>query len=160
FFQQLPASSSSGTPDIIAQLTEALENLMVVQSVGRVQMPTTTMFGRQRQDQGTPIVFKGKLLADAEVVYPTIEERFNKYDYTPRLQREGDDDILVALDGIVTGRKISSPAWVHGLLLVITIITTMLSGAAFQGYNFDSLVRQFNLHHYSDVLRILGYGAP
>ncbi|HVO43915.1 MAG TPA: site-2 protease family protein, partial [Aggregatilineales bacterium] len=152
---------AKAAPDIIQQLTEALENLMEIESAGRAMERNFDMFGRPRPVDSNTIIIRGKLLADADKLYPVISDNFRKLGYTPALQREGETDIVVAFDGIIKGREISSPAWLHGLLLVVTLLTTTLSGAAFQGYDLNVIVTQVvELRHFSYLLRVLGAGAP
>src|SRR5438067_8379040 len=105
--------------DIVERLAGALDGVMSIDEVKRID--------RRRQ---SAIVFKGTLLGDAEALYPLIADRFKTLGYTAALQREGKADVALAVEGLLVARGLSSPGWVHALLLLLTIFTTTMSGAA------------------------------
>jgi len=130
------------------RLTQALDGLMLIQEV-------------KRDERRPVIVYRGTLLRDAEDLYPVIAERFKAIGYTPMMRREGQTDIVAAVEGLIVARRFSTPGWVHGLLLLVTIITTMLSGAGFQGYTFDALLREVTRYHnYGYIWTMMQAGAP
>src|SRR5215470_2373128 len=73
-----PQSRFSPPPDDVGRLTEALQGLFYVEQAEQVDKP-----------RAHAIVLKGKLLGDAEALYPTIAERFNTLGYTPTMERRG-----------------------------------------------------------------------
>src|SRR5215475_10088730 len=100
------SESSSGEPpdsvisrpvpvqsDIIERLAGALDGMMSIDETKRVD--------RRRQ---SVIVFRGKLLGDAEVLYPAIAERFKALGYTASLQRQGQTDVALAAQGLMVAR--------------------------------------------------------
>jgi Zn-dependent protease len=130
------------------RLTQALDGLMLIQDV-------------KRDERRPVIVYRGTLLRDAEDLYPVIAERFKAIGYTPMMRREGQTDIVAAVEGLMVARRFSTPGWVHGLLLLVTIVTTMLSGAGFQGYTFDALMREVTRYHnYGYIWTMMQAGAP
>ncbi len=144
----LPAASPQ--PDIVEQLSDALAGLLVIQNIQRVEARRTSAF-----------VFRGRLLGDAQELYPIISDRFKTLGYTPLMERRGEQDIVVAVEGLVVGRRFASPAWVHALLLLVTIVTTVLSGAQFQGYRMDILVREvFRRGNFEFLWTVFLAGAP
>jgi Zn-dependent protease len=148
-------------PDIIQQLSDTLENLMTIESARRAMTPNVDMFGRARPVASNTIIIRGHLLAEADKLYPIIAANFKQLGYTATLQREGDYDLVVAFDGIITGRKINSPRWLHGLLLVITLLTTTLSGAGFEGYDMNGIAQEvFRRGHLNYLLKVFSAGAP
>jgi Zn-dependent protease len=136
--------------DIVERLAHSLDGMMSIDEVKRVD--------RRRQ---SAIVFRGTLLGDAETLYPMIAERFKALGYTASLQRQGKTDVALAVEGLLVARGLSSPGWVHALLLLMTIFTTTMSGAAFQGYTLNRLVLQvFTLHHPAYLWTVIQAGAP
>ncbi len=143
--QTRPAFPQADNEDRLAQ---ALDGLMLIQEV-------------KRDERRPVIVYRGTLLGDAEDLYPVIAERFKALGYTPMLRREGQLDIVAALEGLMVARRFSTPGWVHALLLIVTILTTTLSGAGFQGYDFDALLRELTRYHnWGYIGTMIRAGAP
>ncbi len=135
---------------IIEQLTNALTGLFSVQDAQHMVA---------RRSSG--VILRGTLLGDADEVYPVIAQRFRSLGYTPTLQRDRKSDIIVAAEGLQVARRFSTPAWVHGLLLVLTIISTTLGGAGFQGYTLDLISREVLIrHNWAYLWTIIQTGAP
>jgi Zn-dependent protease len=141
-------------PDIVEQLAQAIGDLYIVQD--------SQQLGRMIANRPmTAIVFRGRLLQDAEHAYPVITERLKPMGFTPMMERRGEVDILIALEGVIRTRTVSSPVWLHVLLLVITIITTTLSGAQFQGYRVDIVLNEiFQRGNLSYIWTTIQAGAP
>jgi len=156
-----PRPQPQPTPDITDKLTDALGDMMMIQNTQRAGSLGADMFGRPRGEDGSTIIFRGKLLGDAEALYPLIDANFKKYGYTATLQREGDIDIVIGFDGLIVARKVTSPTWVHALLLAVTIMTTAFSGAAFSGISVTRLFDEvFKVHNYAIIWVTLQAGAP
>jgi membrane-associated protease RseP (regulator of RpoE activity) len=137
-------------PDIRDQLKAALDGLFNVEEVRQAE--------NRRQ---TVLVFRGQLLGDAETLYPIILERFKALGYTPTLQRDGQVDLVLAVQGVLVEHGPSSPGWVHALLLLATILTTTISGAQFQGYRLDSLFGELFLRsNFAYLWTMIQAGAP
>ena len=79
------------------------------------------------------ITFSGRLLRDAETALAMLMARFRVHGYTPLIRRRGQDDVVVAVEGVVTPSR--SRLWVNLVLLVATILTTTLAGAMLAGAN-------------------------
>jgi Zn-dependent protease len=140
---------------MVRQLTDALDGLMSVQTVQHAQG------GGLLPGARASFVFEGALLGDADALYPVIQERFKPLGYTPMLQRSGNADVLVAVEGLLVARRLSSPGWLHALLLVVTILTTTISGAQFQGPSLDNIIREIFVRHHADYLwTVFRAGAP
>lgn len=146
-----PQSRFAPPPDMIGQLTQALEGLFFVQQSEQINTGRIPM-----------IVLRGKLLGDAEALYPTIAERFKTLGYTPTMERRGEFDVIIAVEGLLVARRFSTPGWVHGLLLLATILTTMLSGAHFysQAYTLDRVWARLVRGDTVYLLGALKAGAP
>src|SRR5215470_17245165 len=99
-----PPAPAVTPPDLVEQLSDVLEDLMIVQSAERMPAAGVDLLGRG-QPLNTAIVFRGKLLADAETLYPKINELFKKFGYTAMLQRDRDLDVVVAFDGVIMARQ-------------------------------------------------------
>ena len=81
----------------------------------------------EKAPQGT-LVFRGELLlADSEVVYDTIAERWQRHDYTPMLRRGQSQIELVANPGLIKPKP-SDPR-INLLLFIITLISVLVMGA-------------------------------
>src|SRR5262245_24608561 len=74
--------------DIIEQLTRALDGLFSVEDVRRIE-----------QRRQFAVVFRGRLLGDAETLYPVIAESLKPFGYTATLHRQGRTDIVAAVEG-------------------------------------------------------------
>lgn len=75
-----------------------------------------------------PIRFGGRLLSPAEQAFPIIKERFQRHGYTLVLRRAADEDIVLAMPGVVQAKP--SRAWINGVLFLLTLLTTLFIGAS------------------------------
>lgn len=76
-------------------------------------------------------VFHGRLLRDAEAALTALLSRFQALGYTPLLRRQNQEDLVVALPGVMVATK--NRLWVHVTLFLITVLTTTLAGALLAG---------------------------
>ena len=82
---------------------------------------------------GRVVSFTGRLLADAEAVFSTLERRLEKFGYLPMLGRvKGRDRILVVP---APAQKSRSRVWINVGLFLATVCTVTLGGALMEGYN-------------------------
>jgi len=79
------------------------------------------------------ITFTGRLLRDAESALSTLTGRFGAYGYTPLIRRQGQQDVVVAVEGVIAPSR--SRPWINAALLLATIVTTTLAGAMLVGVN-------------------------
>jgi len=138
---RLPASEATAIPPpdpILLRLREALEGVLRIE-------------GEQRQHQrriGQIYVFRGRLLQPAERAYAMLAERIKPLGFTPMLQREHDEEVVIAVEGELPQRRLNSPWWLHLVLLLLTVVTTTVMGAALTGLppgHFIDLAREGNM---------------
>ncbi|MCC7354617.1 MAG: site-2 protease family protein, partial [Anaerolineae bacterium] len=79
--------------------------------------------------QDGAVRFVGHLLQDAESAFGVLEQRFRRLGYTPLLRREGGEDVVLALHGVV--RPTASNPLVNLALFVLTVASTIFAGAFF-----------------------------
>lgn len=107
------------------------------------------------------IIFRGKLIRESEAAYPLVSERFRTLGYTTMMERKGNWDVILAVEGVVGVRIGKSRPWLHLVLLVATIITTILAGAAFQGRTWDVIQREvIRRGNVAYLGRVVQSGAP
>ena len=107
----------------LLRLREALHGILTVEGEQHTQ----------QRGVGRVYVFRGQLETPRDTAYQTLVERFKPLGYTPMLQRENDEEVVIAVEGDLPQRRIRSPWWLHLGLLVATIITTTIMGAALTG---------------------------
>lgn len=87
----------------------------------------------QRRGVGRVYIFRGRLTAPVEGAYAMLVERFKRVGFSPMLQREDDEEVVMAVEGDMPMRKFNTPWWLHLLLLLATVATTTVMGAALTG---------------------------
>ncbi len=75
---------------------------------------------------GQTIVFRGQFLRSPELVFQQVKDRFRERGYVPLLRHEGEHDLLVAHPAPATGSR--SRGWIHLLLFVATVLSTLAVG--------------------------------
>jgi len=111
----VPIAESDPVEKIIEALAKELNELFHIEDISS-------------QSRGHRISFEGKLLIDSETGYEVIRQRFGHLGYTPLLKRDRDNDVVVAMEGILEESKTGRPV-INILLLAVTIITTLSAGA-------------------------------
>ncbi len=94
-----------------------------------------------RRTKARVYIFRGTLTVPVERAYDAINARFAPLDYTPLLQRDrvalrGSDEneiAVIAVPGTLPEMRVPTRWWLHALLLVVTLITTTVMGAALTG---------------------------
>ena len=82
---------------------------------------------------GRVVSFTGRLLADAETAFSTLERRLQKFGYLPMLGRvKGRDRILILP---APTQKSRSRVWINVALFLATVCTVTFGGALMEGYN-------------------------
>ncbi len=118
-------------PDLL-RLREALDGLLSI------------LGEEHREDRRTHArvyIFRGHLRVPIQDAYDAINRAFAPLDYTPLLQRDlvtvrsGDphEVAVVAIPGTLPELRTRSRWWFHLLLLVLTLVTTTIMGAALTG---------------------------
>lgn len=135
----VPLAESDPVEQITATLGAELRDLFVVNNV-------------EFQQKGRIITFEGQLLSDSERSYDEIRRRFYPYGYTPMLQRKNEQDVVLAMEGLVDRAKKSNPLF-NILLLCLTILTTLSAGAQLElGYNLFEAITSGNRYLIGQVL--------
>jgi membrane-associated protease RseP (regulator of RpoE activity) len=132
--------------DPVQEIANALQREMV----GLFQVHSI----KAQQDQ--TISFSGRLLSDAETTYIQIRDRFHKLGYTPMLRRRDDQDVVVAVKGVVDNSGKSKPT-INIILFVATVATTLAAGASMAGEDLWGAVLSGSL---ISVLQSLLSGLP
>ena len=101
-------------------------------------------------------IFRGQLRVPVEGAYEQISARLRPLGFTAMLQRDEDEIAVIAIRGELPEARFSAPAWVHGLLLLVTLVTTTVMGAALSGMPpsvaWDALLH-WKVHTLRTVLR-------
>lgn len=107
------------TLEVIASLRSALGQVMRIENHTIHEAPVEL------------IEFTGTLLTSSEEAFDHIYARFIELGYTPMLSRRDGKEIVVAQHGIV--QPTASNARTNAILLVLTIVSTWLSGILYAG---------------------------
>lgn len=79
------------------------------------------------------ILLYGRLLTDGDSALRALEPRFAARGFTPMIQRSGQQDLVIAAPGVLSGGR--TRLWLHLLLVLATMATTTLAGAMLAGVN-------------------------
>jgi Zn-dependent protease len=139
---------------IIRRVTQVLEDLYIAQESRLIERE---LAGRS---VARAVVCKGKLIGDAEVAYPQMVERLKPVGYTPMLERIDGFDVLTAYEGLPPQTRGRSRIWLHVVLLLITIITTAISGAQLRNIPLNPIFRSLSRGDFRPLLRALEAGLP
>lgn len=82
---------------------------------------------------GKVYIFRGKLMMPSHHAFDVLRERFERLGFTPMLQRDHDEEAVLAIEGKIPERGIKTRWWLHLTLLLITLVTTTVMGAALTG---------------------------
>jgi membrane-associated protease RseP (regulator of RpoE activity) len=138
------------------QLREEIRDILEVQ-------------GSTFRERYRAIVFEGKLLRDPDSAFHLLKQRFIRYSYIPWLTKNKNLDVVMASPA----PKVSPSNPVINLILFIaTIATTLIAGAALEGYNLFkdpsnftvgipfslALMTIFGLHEFGHYLVSRRYG--
>jgi membrane-associated protease RseP (regulator of RpoE activity) len=93
----------------------------------------------QTRGRGQVIAFRGRVLSPPETIFEELQYRLERHDYLPVLQRHGDQDVLLAIKGVAQ-QKAGSSIFVHLLLFLATLFTTIGAGAGLNGENLLSAI--------------------
>ncbi len=85
------------------------------------------------------VVFQGKLSVPAQAAYAALENPVHQHNHTLYLSREGGQDQIIVVEGVLVARRINPPWWIHALLLALTMLTTLFAAAMLYGYTAESL---------------------
>lgn len=118
---------TSGPPEniildgnLLGKLRAEIEDVFVVTSV---ETPRAA-------PQGTILFLGDLLMADSEVAYDRIAQRWRAYQYTPMLRRQQGQIALIAQPGIITPKP-SNP-WINLGLAIVTLISVLFTGAVYE----------------------------
>ncbi|WP_119067350.1 site-2 protease family protein [Aggregatilinea lenta] len=119
--------------------------------------------GEQRDYQqrvGQIYVFRGHLLAPRDTAYATLTERVKPLGFTPMLQQERGEAVVIAIEGDLPQRRFNSPWWVHLGLLLATIVTTTVMGASIVGWPPSTFFDTINAGNTRALWDYLQKGLP
>jgi len=143
------AATPIHTVEPIERLSSALEGVLMI----RKREPV------QRNVPG--FVFTGMLLGSPDTLYRVVVDRFRLLGYTPVLERYHGEDVVIALPGVARTRRLNTPWWLHLGLLIVTLISTLASGAMLGGYAVRDLWRAaFVTHNVPLLWHAAIVGAP
>ncbi len=113
-----------------------------------------------RQDRGLDavlLIFRGQLRIPVEGAYERINARLKPMGLTGLLQPSDEGEVeVIVFPGVLEPRHFHAPTWVHGLLLLVTLVTTTVMGAALSGMPPSvawSALRHWDVHTLRTVLR-------
>ncbi|MBN1562689.1 MAG: site-2 protease family protein, partial [Anaerolineae bacterium] len=86
-----------------------------------------------RRTETRVYIFRGKLQLPVKQAYAEIHQRFKPIGFTPMLQRDGQEEMVIALEGVIQNNPLRTRWWLHALLLILTLLTTTVMGAALTG---------------------------
>lgn len=109
-------------------------------------------------DRGDSVVFIGRLLTSADEAFTILKERFRRLGYTLALRHEDGEDLVVAQRGLANVSA-GNPLINLGLLLA-TLLTTTLAGAAFANINVLQAVTRASAGQFGPLVNALTTGAP
>jgi membrane-associated protease RseP (regulator of RpoE activity) len=144
--KQASSSTNPAIPDLLQEAVDQLHGELF----GLFQVTLTSS-----NKNGKVITFQGRLLVEPEEGYHQLEQRLERYGYTPLLRRERRQDILIAVQGLVGKQKTGNPL-LNLVLLFFTILTTLAAGAGLEGYDALAVLRTGSLE---DLLVIAREGA-
>jgi membrane-associated protease RseP (regulator of RpoE activity) len=123
--QSLSPETAAPPPDHdLLRLREALTGILTIAG---------EQHAHPRRGSEKVYIFRGRLQLPPQDAYKSLTERFKPVGYSPMLQREHDEDVVIALEGDIPQRRFRSPWWLHLALLLITMFTTTVMGAALTG---------------------------
>lgn len=120
---------------------------------------------QDRRSGARVYVFKGTLdrsaiTATGRPAYTLLQERFAPLGFTPLLQRRGDEDAIVAVQGTFPQARLHTRWWLHLLLLLATIVTTTVMGAALTGLPPQEAVQALRTWNTTRLWSVLRDGLP
>jgi membrane-associated protease RseP (regulator of RpoE activity) len=133
--------------DPVEEITRALERELS----GLFQVT-----GVDARQNGQIIFFDGRMQADAEITYDEIRRRFQNHGYTPMLRRKKDQEVILAVKGVIGKAGRSNPL-INIVLFLATVMTTLAAGAVLVGEDLPGAVLSASL---SDMLTALLAGLP
>ena len=114
--------------ETIGQLRAQLVGIMYDVETLRAPTPEDDARPSRRRVIHATLAFRGHLMVDPKEGYKELRKRFATLGYTPMLDRQGEYEIVTAIPAVFAQ---DSPKrwWVNALLLALTIVTTIISGA-------------------------------
>ncbi|MBN1642259.1 MAG: site-2 protease family protein [Anaerolineae bacterium] len=114
--------------ETIGQLRAALIGIMDGVETLRAPAPEEGAPPSRRTRLRPTLAFRGRLIVDPVEGYKELRARFAPLGYTPMLDRQGEYEIVTAIPAVFAQ---SSPKrwWLNALLLLVTVVTTIVSGA-------------------------------
>ncbi len=95
--------------------------------------------GNMTQTHETAIWFEGHLKLSAEEVYKALTELLLQHHVSLYLSRENKRDQILIINDVTQERTFKPPLWLHIILLMLTMLTTIFAAAMLYGYTAESL---------------------
>jgi membrane-associated protease RseP (regulator of RpoE activity) len=151
-----PATSPIPVDPALLRLRAALSGLFTIAGEEHRQ---------DRRSGARVYVFRGTLnrsaiAATGRPAYALLQERFAPLGFTPLLQRQGDEDAVVAVPGTLPQPRLRTRWWLHLLLLLATIVTTTVMGAALTGLPPGEAVQALRTWNTTRLWSMLRDGLP
>lgn len=110
-------------------------------------------------------IFRGRLRKGTpqpptRSAYDDIQQRFKPLGFTPMLQREHGEEVIVAIEGTLPMRQIQTRWWLHLILLLVTLGTTTIMGAALTGMPVSESWRALQAWDTTTLWSVLKDGLP
>lgn len=121
---EIPAAAIPPLDPALLQLREALGGVLAIGG---------ETHGEERRSGNRVYVFRGELQVAPEIAFAQVSQRFKPLGFAPMLRREDDEDAVIAIEGEIPQRRFNTHPLAHLALLLITIATTTIMGAALTG---------------------------
>ena len=131
--EQSPAPEQESTPSWLDEVRAVVAAVLTIDDELEL-----------RRFENFALTFRGRLQMEPGEAFTLLSARLEPLGFTPFLQRDGGADVVLAVQGLLADpedekgggplRRLArasgrSPAWLHGVLLVVTIASTMYAGA-------------------------------
>lgn len=67
------------------------------------------VYETQVRGRGQVIAFRGRILYPPETIFEELQSRFERHDYLPVLQKQGQHEVLLALKGVAQQKNQQQP---------------------------------------------------
>ena len=168
----LPETFEPSTPKIAGPEEPVVPFPSVDPTLARLRAALSGLFTiageehrQDRRSRARVYIFRGTLdrsaiAATGRPAYALLQERFAPLGFTPLLQRQGDEDAVVAVQGTLPQPRLRTRWWLHLLLLLATIVTTTVMGAALTGLPPGEAVQALRTWNTTRLWSVLRDGLP
>ncbi len=126
--EEEPAVTSVPEASMSTTFEELLVNVMTIREHKRIA-----------NRQGQVFAYWGTLLRPAKAIFPELNQAVTAHGYTLYMQKSGDFDEILLIEGVLEARNVRAPWWFHLGLLMATMLTTLVAATLLHGYSVDSI---------------------